>query len=241
MEKLKTLVLIPARGNSKSIKKKNLTKINNKTLVEIIFEQARKSKFVEKVVCSSENNLIIKHCKKIGLNYILRPKNLSSDTSDVFNTAIHALKFLEEKGEIFDIVILAQPTSPFVDTNIFDKMIKFMRKNSGYSSCQTIHETPHNYHYLNTRLLNNRNKTVNFKFKNLRGNKTNKQKKEKTFSFGNLIATRVNKLFKTKNFFCQPSFGIVIDKFSSFDLDNENDLQFLNSLKRIRKIKKYGS
>ena len=93
--KIKTLVLIPA-GNSKSIKK-NLTKINNKTLVEIIFEQARKSKFVEKVVCSSENNLIIKHCKKIGLNYILRPKNLSSDTSDVFNTAIHALKFLEEK------------------------------------------------------------------------------------------------------------------------------------------------
>ena len=148
--------------------------------------------------------MIIKHCKKIGLNYILRPKNLSSDTSDVFNTAIHALKFLEEKGEIFDIVILAQPTSPFVDTNIFDKMIKFMRKNSGYSSCQTIHETPHNYHYLNTRLLNNRNKTVNFKFKNLRGNKTNKQKKEKTFSFGNLIATRVNKLFKTKIFSANP-------------------------------------
>ena len=233
MEKLKTLVLIPARGNSKSIKKKNLTKINNKTLVENIFEQARKSKIIQKIVCSSENNLIIKHCKQIGLNHILRPKNLSRDTSDVFYTAVHALKVLEGKGEIFDIVILAQPTSPFVNTGIFDKMVKFMTKNSSFSSCQTIHETPHNYHYLNTRLFNDRNKTINFKFKNLRKNKTNKQKKEKTFSFGNLIATRVNKLLKTKNFFCQPSFGILIDKFSSFDLDNESDLQFLNSYQNI--------
>ena len=107
MEKLKTLVLIPARGNSKSIKKKNLTKINNKTLVENIFEQARKSKIIQKIVCSSENNLIIKHCKQIGLNHILRPKNLSRDTSDVFYTAVHALKVLEGKGEIFDIVIFS--------------------------------------------------------------------------------------------------------------------------------------
>jgi len=240
MEKLKTLVLIPARGNSKSIKKKNLTRINNKTVIQIIFDQARKSKIIDKIVCSSENNLIIKHCKKIGLECILRPKNLSSDTSDIFYTAKHTLKLLEKKGEIFDIIILAQPTSPFVSAKIFDKIIKSMIKNYRISSCQTIHETPHNYHYLNTRLLNKRNQTVNFKFENLKKNKTNKQKKEKTFNFGNLIATRVNKLLHSKNFFCQPSFGIIIDKFSSFDLDNESDLQFLNSIKKIRKINKHG-
>ena len=241
MEKLKTLVLIPARGNSKSIKKKNLTKINNKTLIQIIFEKAQKSKLVDKIICSSEDNIIIKHCKKIGLEHIIRPKKLSRDTSDVFYTARHALKLLKKNEENFDVIILAQPTSPFVSVKIFDKMIKLMYQNDHISSCQTIHETPHNYHYLNTRVFNKKKKTVYFKFKNLRKNKTNKQKKEKTFNFGNLIATRINKLLHSKDFFCNPSAGIMIDKFSSFDLDSINDLSFIDSVKKIKKLKKYDA
>ena len=240
MEKLKTLVLIPARGNYKSIKKKNLLKINNKTLIQLIFESARKSKLVDKVICSSEDNIIIKHCKKIGLSYILRPAILSRDNSDIFYTARHALKVLEKEGEYYDIIILAQATSPFVSSKIFNRIIEFMSQKKKISSCQTIHSTPHNYHYLNTRILN-KNNTISFKFKKLRKNKINKQKKEITFNFGNLVATRINKLFYTKDFFCEPSGGIIIDKFSSFDLDNENDVKFLKSVKKIIKVKKYNN
>jgi CMP-N-acetylneuraminic acid synthetase len=240
MEKLKTLVLIPARGNSKSIKKKNLLKINNKTLIQTIFESARKSKLVDKVICSSEDNIIIKHCKKIGLSFILRPAILSRDNSDIFYTARHTLKVLEKEGESYDIIILAQPTSPFVNSKIYNKIIELMSQNKNISSCQTIHNTPHNYHYLNTRILNKKNNMVSFKFKKLRKNKINKQKKEMTFNFGNLVGTRVNKLFYTKDFFCEPSAGIIIDKFSSFDLDSENDVKFLKSVKKIIKVKKYN-
>ena len=75
----------------------------------------------------------------------------------------------------------------------------------------------------------------------MRKNKTNKQKKEKTFNFGNLIATRINKLLHSKDFFCNPSAGIMIDKFSSFDLDSINDLSFLDSVKKIKKLKKYDT
>mgnify|MGYP001282019199 CR=1 FL=1 len=240
MEKLKTLVLIPARGNSKSIKKKNLIKINDKTLIELIFTSAKKSKFVNKVVCSTEDKNIMKHCKTIGLEFIPRPKILSNDNSDIFFTAQHAIKYLEKKGEYYNIIILAQPTSPFVNLNSLDKIVKVMSINKNISSCQTIHETPHNYHYLNTRILSKKG-LVTFKFKNLRKNKTNKQRKSKTFHFGNLVASRIKKLLITKEFFCEPSFGIVIDKFSSFDLDNLNDLKFLNSMKKIKKIKRYAS
>ena len=55
LNKNRILALIPARGASKSIKKKNLVKINNKTLIERIFYSLKKSKYIDKIVCSSEN------------------------------------------------------------------------------------------------------------------------------------------------------------------------------------------
>ena len=81
---------------------------------------------------------------------------------------------------------------------------------------------------MNTRIIN-KNNEVEFKFENERKNKRNKQQKPSTYNFGNLIVCRVNKLLKTKDFFCKPSGGIIIDRFSSFDLDDKDDLKFLNN------------
>lgn len=160
MEKLKkkVLALIPARGNSKSIKKKNLTKINGKTLIQLIFDKTKKSKLITKTICSSEDIEILKHCKNIGLDFILRPKKFSKDNSGIFFTAQHAINTLKKKGDFFDILLLIQPTSPFVNSRDFDKVIKSLIKYNHISSCQTIHETPHNYHYLNTRIFNEKKK-----------------------------------------------------------------------------------
>ena len=66
-----------------------------------------------------------------------------------------------------------------------------------------MHETPHNYHFLNSRIIND--KIIKFKFFKERKNKTNKQKKIKTFSFGNLVACKTSSLMKTKNFFHIPA------------------------------------
>ena len=83
-DKKKILALIPARGGSKSIRKKNLIKINNKSLIELSFEVAKNSKYVSKIICSTEDKKIINHCKRIGLETILRPKKYAKDDSDIF-------------------------------------------------------------------------------------------------------------------------------------------------------------
>ena len=77
--KKKILALIPARGGSKSIRKKNLIKINNKSLIELSFEVAKNSKYVSKIICSTDDKKIINHCKRIGLETILRPKKYAKD------------------------------------------------------------------------------------------------------------------------------------------------------------------
>ena len=229
LNKNRILALIPARGASKSIKKKNLVKINNKTLIERIFYSLKKSKYIDKIVCSSENKLILDHCKKLRLNSVKRPKKLALDNSDVFYTAKHCINFFKRKGEMFDILILAQPTSPFLKTETVNKIIKILTTGKKYSSSQTIHKTPHNYHYLNSRVLNKGN-VVKFKFLKERKNKVNKQKKPTTYSFGNLIACKIDKFLKSKDFFCQPCKGIIVDKFSSFDFDSKEDFEFLKRI-----------
>ena len=89
----KIIALIPARGMSKSIKKKNLIKIKNKNLIQKINIALKKSKYIDKIVCSSEDNQIINHCKKNDIEFIKRPNHLSQDNSDIFFTAKHCLEF----------------------------------------------------------------------------------------------------------------------------------------------------
>ena len=230
--KKKVLALIPARGSSKSIKKKNLLKINNRSLIEWAFINLKKARFIDKIVCSSEDSKILNHCKKIRLEFIKRPLIFSKDTSNVFNAAEHCIKIFRNQGIDFDILVLAQPTSPFISEKIIDKAINILLNNREINSCQTIHQTPHNYHYLNTRRII-KNKFVDFKFKIQRKNKNNKQDKEKTFHFGNIVACKVKKFLEEKNFFCSPSYGLVINKFESYDIDNIEDLNFIKSMNKI--------
>lgn len=226
LKKQKILALIPARGLSKSIKKKNLLKIKNKSLIQRMYLSLRRSKYIDKIVCSSEDKKIINHCKKIDLDYIKRPLYLSQDNSDIFFTAKHCFKFFQKKGLNFDILILAQPTSPFVETKVVNNVIKTLVNDSKLKSCQTVHKTPHNYHYFNTRVMS-KNGELNFKFLKYRRGNPNKQKKPITYNFGNLVACKVESLLKDKDFFCTPSKGIIINKFSSFDLDGKEDLKIV--------------
>ena len=226
LNKKRIIALIPARGSSKSIKKKNLVKVNKKTLIERMFNVLKKSKYIDKIICSSESKYIINHCKKIKLDFIKRPKKLSKDDTDIFFVAEHCLNYLKSKGKDYEILILAQPTSPFVRAVDVNKLINILSYQKKFVSCQTIHKTPHNYHYLNSRILTKDN-VVKFKFERERQNKINKQEKPQSYSFGNLIACNVSNFLKTKDFFCQPCKGVEIDKFSSFDLDDKSDLEVI--------------
>ena len=149
MEKLdkKVLAIIPARGNSKSIKNKNLVKINNKSLIQHVFEVLKRSKKINKIYCSTDNKKIINHCKKIGLEYELREEKFASDSSNISDYLLHVLK-----KKLFDTIILAQPTSPFINYKQIDKMIAKIESKK-YSSAQTISEVDHNNHFLNQRTL----------------------------------------------------------------------------------------
>jgi CMP-N-acetylneuraminic acid synthetase len=230
MEKsrLKLLALIPARGSSKSIKFKNLVKIKNVSLLERNFKVIKNSRVTKHIFCSTENKKIADACFKMGLEVIKRPISLSKDNTNIFYVAKHAVDFLKKKNLFFDYIILLQPTYPFVSKSDIVNSIKKLR-NSNITSCQTVHLTPHSYHYLNTRII--KNDYVKFKFIDERRKKFNKQKKEKTYNFGNLVITKTKTLLNEKTFFTKKSTFLVIDRYRSFDLDNKYDLDYLKNFR----------
>jgi CMP-N,N'-diacetyllegionaminic acid synthase len=142
---MRILGLIPARRGSKGIPGKNVKLLSNKPLIQYTTEVALKSKFLERVIVSSDDDEIIFLSKELGVEVpFKRPSNLANDSSPTLPVILDALKYFESKGEFFDAVCLLQVTSPFRTVDFLDNALKkFMSSNS--DSLISVQEVPHEY------------------------------------------------------------------------------------------------
>lgn len=128
-KKDKVIALIPARKGSKGIKNKNLLKINKRSLIEIAINNAKNSKYIDKIYLSSDSNKILKI--SYLFNNVLthkRNKNSSNDKStskDVLKDFISKNKRYTSEGII---LIYLQPTSPMKNHYHIDNAIKLFKK-----------------------------------------------------------------------------------------------------------------
>lgn len=141
------LCIIPARSGSKGLKNKNLKKIkNNKSLIELAFDIARKSKIFNKIIVSTDSKHYQKILqKKIPINF-LRPKYLSGDKVSDLKVIKYELKryqvFFKKK---FDAVCLLQPTSPLRKISDLTSCYKIL-KNKKLDAVWTITKINKKYH-----------------------------------------------------------------------------------------------
>lgn len=111
---MKYLVLIPARGGSKGVPKKNIKLLNDKPLIHYTIEAARAIFSDEDICVSTDSEEIKTVVEATGLKVpFLRPAHLATDIADSQSVLLHALDFYETKGKKYDVVVLLQPTSPF--------------------------------------------------------------------------------------------------------------------------------
>ena len=119
------LAIIPARGGSKGLPKKNIKILNGKPLIAWSIESALESRYINKVIVSSDNEEIIKVSKKNGAEIpFIRPAILATDTSSTFDVLLHAINFHKTKSILFDYIVILQPTSPFRKKGDIDLAIK---------------------------------------------------------------------------------------------------------------------
>lgn len=112
--------IIPARGGSKGIPRKNIKMLAGKPLVAHTIEAAIKSKYIDKVIVSTEDNEIASISKQYGAEIVIRPVSLAQDVTKTAPVLVHTVGELERHGYIPDIIVLLQPTCPLRDEKIID-------------------------------------------------------------------------------------------------------------------------
>jgi len=114
IDDLNILALIPARGGSKGVPRKNIKQLRGKELLRYSIEFGLSCDFLTRVVVSTDDEEIAEVGRKAGAEVpFLRPPELAEDGSPTIDTVIHALDFFQEQEVHFDVVCLLQPTVPF--------------------------------------------------------------------------------------------------------------------------------
>ncbi|WP_298500324.1 cytidylyltransferase domain-containing protein [uncultured Methanobrevibacter sp.] len=119
------LVVIPARGGSKGIPRKNLRLLNNKPLISYSIETAKACEYVDDVVVTTDDSQIALIAEKFGASVIRRSPELATDEVTL-DPVVHDAMIQKEKlaFDEYDIIITLQPTSPLITTQTLDRVIE---------------------------------------------------------------------------------------------------------------------
>ena len=230
MYKNKTfLAIIPARGGSKRLSRKNVLDLYGKPLIAWSIEAGLKSKYIDKEVVTSDDNEILEISKKYGAEIIKRPDELASDTATTFDAIKHTIDNLEK----YDYIILLQPTSPLRNEKHIDEAIELL-KTKNADAVVSVCEMDHNPLWSNT--LPKDGNMSGF----LRDEVLNKRSQdlEKYYRLnGAIYICKTNKLLKAKSFILKENlFAYVMDRKSSIDIDEEIDFKIAQNIKESMNV-----
>lgn len=132
---MSNIAIIPARGGSKRIPKKNIKLFCDKPLIAYSIETALKSSLFKKVVVSTDSEEIAEVAKKYGAEVpFMRPKELSDDYSSSGEAVNHAVEFLKKRGEVFRYVCTIYATAPFLKPEYLKKGLDLLKSSDAKMS-----------------------------------------------------------------------------------------------------------
>ncbi len=133
------LAVIPCRGGSKGIHRKNLREIGGIPLVAHTINAANAATLITKTIVSTDDEEIAIVAKKYGGDVpFIRPSEFASDESKSIDVAMHALRTCVHNGEHYDIFVLLQPTTPLRSAQDIDSTIQLLIDNPKFNSAITV-------------------------------------------------------------------------------------------------------
>ncbi|WP_141053994.1 acylneuraminate cytidylyltransferase family protein [Aliarcobacter cryaerophilus] len=223
------LAIIPARGGSKRLPRKNILDLCGKPLIAWSIKAGLNSKYIDKVVVSSDDDEILNISLNFGAETIKRPVELASDTATTFDAIKHTIDNFEK----YDYIVLLQPTSPLRDAKHIDQAIELLETKKA-DAVVSVCEVDHSPLWSNT--LPKDGNMSNF----LKDEILNKRSQdlEKYYRLnGAIYICKTEKLFENKGFFLKDNiFAYKMDRESSVDIDEEMDFKIAEVLIKMSKI-----
>lgn len=241
--KLKILTVIPARGGSKGVPRKNVRELYGIPLICYAIKSAIGCDLIDKVIMSTDDEEIAQKARESGAEVpFMRPKEISGDKVSLIPVVQHALKYFDNTGLYYDAVISLQPTSPLVTTSVLYSVIEKMEE-TGCDSVVSVHEIIHGHPYRAKRLING-DKLDNF-FEGFNGDLfLQKQDRPPAYAYNGAIYLRKRELIEN---YSGKDFGlgkdvraVIMDPIESINIDTEIDFRIAEILMKDRSTNKNG-
>lgn len=228
------LAVIPARGGSKGIPSKNIFNIDGYPLIKYTLDCANNSKYIDKVIVSTDNQEIKKVAEQYGGNVpFMRPSELAEDHSKTIHAVIHVIDTLKKMGETYDYVVLLQNTVPLRKHIHVDKAIqKIIDRNEN----SLVSVTEVEQHPILMRTLDKNEHTHNL----LNMNSTvRRQDFPKYYRVdGAIYIQKIDENFNLETSFNDGKLAYIMNKKYSTDIDTYKDIKVIEYyLEKERKTK----
>lgn len=218
------LAVVPARGGSKRVLRKNLRTILGKSLIAWTILEAKKSKYIDRLVMSSEDKEIIAEGKKWGCESpFIRPIELAQDDTPGVAPIIHLIRHIPDK---FDYVVLLQPTSPLRGVGDIDGCIESCLRAKA-PSCVSLVELEKKPQWMYE--IGTQGKIIPL------FPQATKQDFSAYVLNGAVYVAQSDWLINNESFIGPETIGVPMERENSLDIDTESDLNFCEILmaKRI--------
>lgn len=218
----KIIAIIPARGGSKGLPGKNIKILLGKPLVAWTIEQAKKSRYIDRLIVSTDYKEIADIAKKYGAEVpFLRPGELARDNSPTIDVVLHAIRWFEQRGEYFDIVILLEPTSPLRKEKDIDRAIEFFFQDiNKVDSLVSVGEVCLENPFIMKKIEKGFVKPF---IENNRSFSQRQQLAKTYFPYGVIYLSKLNALKKYKTFYQERTMPYLIERWQNYEIDDIYD------------------
>lgn len=221
--------LIPARGGSKRLPRKNVKSLCDKPLIAWSIETAKTSKYIDRVIVSTDDDEIKQVSEQYGAEVpFLRPEHLSNDHASTFDVIQHSIRFvrLDQENEL---IVLLQPTSPLRLVSEVDAALEFfLTKNA--KGVVSISETEHSPMWSNT--LPENGCMSDFIRPEVQGKRSQDLPKFFRLNGSIYIYETLSLLEQGKIFFNESVYGFETSSETSVDIDTALDFKIAEGILR---------
>lgn len=229
----KVLAMIPARGGSKGLPGKNIKPICGKPLIVWSIEQALKSKHVDRVLVSTDSEEIAQTARKGGADVpFLRPPELALDSSPTSDAIMHALEWLENKGEFYEYLVLLEPTSPLRKAGDIDKSLGLLAENGSADSLVSVGKV-HTEHPMIVKRISGGYVTPYME--DIAKIHQRQQADDAYFPYGVVYMTRISAFKEKRTFYTDKTLPYFIERWQNYEIDDEIDFVVIENILQLKK------
>lgn len=215
-----TIAIILCKGNSKSVKNKNIKKFLGKPLMYWTIKSLKESNIIKEIYISSESNRILNYAKKQKIICIKRPKRLTHSRSQSEDSILHSIKHIKSN---FKYIVFPQVTSPLRPKNIFDNSLNYFFKKK-FDSLFSANIPSKIF-------LWNKNQKLKPKY-NINKRPMRQDIKKTFLENGSFYIFKKEGFIKSKNRLFGKIGAYLIDKKYSYDIDEEIDFKINEIVKK---------